>query len=114
MQDNFCEWDSMLEADVTRDKIDPADLEQIQKQFADQYGAIRDSNQKILFRQFFAIQHKINSNLLKSNINTQSSATKKAYHSHNPSKGGCNNEPMHPTLRNSLAETAKKEPKVIQ
>ena len=50
MQDNFCEWDSMLEADVTRDKIDPADLELIQKQFADQYGAIRDSNQKILFR----------------------------------------------------------------
>ena len=29
MQDNFCEWDSMLEADVTRDKIDPADLELI-------------------------------------------------------------------------------------
>ena len=55
MQDGFCEWDSMLDADITRDKIDPHDLEVIQKQFAEQYGEIRDSNQKILFRQFFAI-----------------------------------------------------------
>ena len=50
LQDNQCEWDSMLELDITRDKIDPTDLEMIQKQFADQYGEIRDSNQKILFR----------------------------------------------------------------
>ena len=35
LQDNQCEWDSMLELDITRDKIDPTDLEMIQKQFAD-------------------------------------------------------------------------------
>ena len=42
MKDNFCEWDSML--DITTEKIDPHDLEAIQKQFADQYGGIKDSN----------------------------------------------------------------------
>ena len=40
----------MLELDITRDGIDPNDLEMIQKQFAAEYGEIRDSNQKILFR----------------------------------------------------------------
>jgi hypothetical protein len=34
----------MLELDITRDGIDPTDLEMIQRQFADEYGEIRDSN----------------------------------------------------------------------
>ena len=29
LQDNQCEWDSMLELDITRDGIDPTDLEMI-------------------------------------------------------------------------------------
>ena len=120
LPDGFCEWDSMLDADITRDKIDPHDLEVIQKKFADQYGAIRDSNQKILFRQFFALQHKINQNLLNSQMNTQAiggqvETVKKAFHSHNPSKGENMHEgQLHPGLRNSLAETAKKKEQAIQ
>ena len=31
LNDNQCEWDSMLELDITRDGIDPNDLEIIQK-----------------------------------------------------------------------------------
>ena len=114
LQDNQCEWDSMLELDITRDGIDPTDLEMIQRQFADEYGEIRDSNQKILFRQYFAIQHKINSNLLKSNINTASGTAKKVFHSHNPSRIEEKKSPMQQPLLSSLAETAKQEHAVIK
>ena len=45
----------------------------------------------------------------------QAGTVKKAFHSHTPSKGEYMiNGKLHPNLRNSLAETAKKQAKVIQ
>jgi hypothetical protein len=60
------EWDSSLEMDQTLEQIDRAELTRLFHEFSAQYSQINDTNQKIIFKQFFSLQNKVNADLLES------------------------------------------------
>lgn len=49
------EWDSSMEADQSLELMDRAELTRLFNQFSAEYSSINDTNQKILFKQFFSI-----------------------------------------------------------
>ena len=60
------EWDSSFDTDQSLEHMERTDLQRVADEFNSQYQAISDTNQRILFKQFFALQHKVNADLLES------------------------------------------------
>lgn len=58
------EWDSSMETDQSLEQLDRTALQHVVEKFTREVEGIEDTNQKILFRQFFAIQHKVSAEML--------------------------------------------------
>lgn len=64
--DGSGDWDSQLEADTSVQQITTEERLRLQSQYEEHCKGLQSKDQRILFKQFFALQNRVNTSMLNS------------------------------------------------